>query len=124
MNVSYVFACLVVTNRDRARTWYEGLFGRPPDFLPYEAEAVWQVAGTASVYILADPDRAGHSVLTLLVEDLDSSLAEIAGRGIIPGPIEEIPGAGRKSAMTDPDGNVVAMVELLASSGQDAAVIG
>lgn len=116
MTVSYVFACLFVTNRDQAVDWYERFFGRSPDFLPHDGEAVWQVAGTASVYVLADADRAGRSAVTLVVDDLDARLAEIAGRGISPGPIEEIPGSGRKSATADPDGNLVAMVELLAST--------
>ena len=57
MNISYAFAGLVVANRDQAAAWYERLFGRPPTFLPNDAEAVWQVADTASVYLLADANR-------------------------------------------------------------------
>jgi predicted enzyme related to lactoylglutathione lyase len=118
MGITYVFAGLVVTNRNQAAAWYERLLGRPPDFLPNDAEAVWQVAGTASVYLLADADRAGRGVLTLVVDDLGASLAEIAGRGIVTGAIEEIPGAGRKAVMTDPDGNAVSIVEILATPWQ------
>jgi hypothetical protein len=102
MGITYVFAGLVVVNRDQAAAWYERLLGRPPDFLPNDAEAVWQVADTASVYLVAD-------------DDLVASLAEIAGRGIVPGAIEEIPGAGRKSVIRDPDGNAVSLVEILAT---------
>lgn len=116
MNISYAFACLLVTNRDRAAPWYERLFGKPPDFLPTEDEAVWQVAPTASVYILADSDRAGRGTVTLIVDDLTATLAEIRGRGIIAGPINEVTGAGSKSVITDPDGNEVAFVELLAAT--------
>jgi predicted enzyme related to lactoylglutathione lyase len=112
MNVTYAFACLLVTDRDRSVDWYERLFGRPPTFLPHDREAVWQVAATASVYVLADPDRAGRSVVTLVVDDLDDTLAEIAGRGIKPGPIDEMPGAGRKSVIVDPDGNEVGLVQI------------
>ena len=115
MGITYVFAGLVVANRNQASAWYERLLGRPPDFLPNDAEAVWQVAGTASVYLLADPDRAGRGVMALVVDDLGASLAEIAGRGIVPGAIEEIPGAGRKAVITDPDGNAVSIVEILAT---------
>lgn len=113
--LTYVFAGLVVTNRDRAAAWYERLFGRPPSFLPNDAEAVWQVAGTASVYVLADPDRAGRGIIGLVVDDLDASLAEIAGRGIVAGAVEEIPGAGRKAVIADPDGNEVALIEIAAA---------
>ena len=34
MDVDYVFAGLVVQNRDKAAAWYQRLFGRPPDLLP------------------------------------------------------------------------------------------
>lgn len=116
MGITYAFACLAVANRDQAAAWYERLFGRPPNFLPNDAEAVWQVANTASVYLLVDPDRAGRSIVTLVVDDLSGSLAEINERGIASGAIEEIPGAGRKSMISDPDGNVVAFVEIPATS--------
>ena len=113
MKIGYVFAGLLVRDRDEAAAWYERLFGRPPTFLPNEREAVWQVADTASVYLLADAERAGHGILTMVVDDLDAALAELAQRGIVPDTTEEIPGAGRKGIMTDPDGNVVSLVQLL-----------
>ncbi len=116
MNISYAFACLMVRNRDTAVDWYERFFGRPPTFLPNDQEAVWQVAQTASVYVLMDEERAGHSVVTLVVDDLDATLAEMVARGITPGAIEEVTGAGRKSTTLDPDGNEVALVELFVSS--------
>jgi predicted enzyme related to lactoylglutathione lyase len=113
VRITYAFAGLVVVDRDRAAAWYERLFGRPPTFLPNDVEAVWQVADTASVYLLADAERAGRGILTLVVDDLDARVAEIAGRGIFPGAIEDIPGAGRKSTTTDPDGNAVSLVEIV-----------
>lgn len=112
MDVSYVFAGLVVANRDQAADWYARLLGRPADMLPNEAEAAWQLAGSASLYLLADPERAGHGVFTLVVGDLDGVLAEIAARGLACGPAEEVGTAGRKCVFTDPDGNSVAIVEL------------
>ena len=115
MDITYVFAGLVVANRDQAAAWYERLLGRPPDFLPNDAEAVWQAAGMASIYLLADADRAGRGVMALVVDDLDASLAEIAERGIVTGAIEEIPGAGRKAVIADPDGNAVSILEILAA---------
>src|SRR5579859_3347247 len=112
MNITYVFAGLKVANRDAAAAWYERLLGRPPTFLPNEVEAVWQVADTASVYLLAEAEQAGRGILTLVVDNLEASRAEIAGRGIETGAIEEIPGAGRKSVVSDPDGNTVSIIEV------------
>ena len=118
MAINYVFAGLVVANRDAAVAWYERLLGRPPTFLPNEVEAVWQVVDTASMYVLADAERAGRGIVTLVVDDLEASRAEIAGRGIETGAIEEIPGAGRKSVIVDPDGNVVSIIEVYANRGE------
>lgn len=36
---------------------------------------MWQVAGTGSIYLVADVDRAGRSPLTLIVDDLERELA-------------------------------------------------
>ena len=80
--------------------------------LPNDAEAAWQLSESASLYLLADPSRAGRGVFTLVVRDLDGVLAEIAARGITPGPAEEVGTAGRKCVIADPDGNAVSIVEL------------
>lgn len=116
MNVTYAFACLLVTDRDEAVAWYERLLGKRPDFLPHDREAVWQLAATASLYVLVDDVRAGRGVVTLVVDDLDATLSEITARGIKPGRIEEMPGAGRKSVITDPDGNEIGLVEIAANT--------
>jgi predicted enzyme related to lactoylglutathione lyase len=112
MRVTYAFACLPVASRDQAVAWYQRLFGRPPTFLPNEDEAVWQVADTASMYVLTDPDRAGQGIVTLIVDGLDATLAEMGARGIAAGDVEIVGTAGRKSTIVDPDGNRVSIVEL------------
>jgi hypothetical protein len=123
VNVSYVFTGLTVSSRDTAAAWYERLLGRPPDFLPNDAEAVWQLAAMASFYVVADParpDRVGRGLMMLVVDDLDSCLAEIAERQIALGEIEVIGEAGRRCPVTDPDGNVVSITEIWASGRADA----
>ena len=112
MDVSYVFAGLVVSDRDQAADWYARLIGRPADMLPNDAEAAWQLARSASLYLLADPARAGHGVFTFMVDDLDGVRAEITARGLTAPPAEQVGAAGRKCVITDPDGNTVSIVEL------------
>lgn len=80
--------------------------------LPNDAEAAWQVTENASVYLLADGERAGRGVVTLVVGDLDTTLAQVARRGIVTADRQVIPGAGRKAVFNDLDGNVVSIVEL------------
>lgn len=117
MKVGYVFAGLVVASRDNAAGWYARLFGRPADMLPNDAEAAWQLSDAVSLYLLADADRAGHGVFTVMVDDLDAVLAEVSARGIDPGPVDEMPGIGRKCVIIDPDGNQVAIAELATGTG-------
>jgi predicted enzyme related to lactoylglutathione lyase len=110
--IQYVFAALHVSNRDAALPWYERLFGRAPKVLPTDTEAVWQLAETASVYILADGTRVGGGDVSFVVADLDGQRAALDARGIATEPIVVIDGAGRKSRVLDPDGNAVWFIEL------------
>ena len=112
MDVSYVFAGLVVSHRDRAADWYGRLFGRPADMLPNDAEAAWQLSESASLYLLADPARAGRGVFTFMVDDLDGVRGEITARGLTAPPAEHVGTAGRRCLVTDPDGNAIQIVEL------------
>ncbi|HUY72727.1 MAG TPA: hypothetical protein VMV08_10820 [Gaiellaceae bacterium] len=50
--------------------------------MPSGPEAVWHLAPTASIYLLADPDRAGKALLRLAVADLAGEVVALAGRGI------------------------------------------
>jgi predicted enzyme related to lactoylglutathione lyase len=109
--VTHVFAGLAVADYDRARPWYERLFGRPPDRVPHDAEAVWQLAEAALVYVVRDASRAGSGLLTLIVDDLDLQLAELAGRGLV-ADVEELPGVGRTAAIADPEGNRITFAQL------------
>ncbi|HEX9623326.1 MAG TPA: VOC family protein [Streptosporangiaceae bacterium] len=111
MDISYAFAGLIVADRDKAAAWYAKLLGRPADMLPNDAEATWQLASQASLYLLADPGRAGCGVFTLIVPDLDAELTRIAADGITPSRIDEFP-VGRKCVIEDPDGNEIGLAQL------------
>jgi predicted enzyme related to lactoylglutathione lyase len=112
MSIEYVFARLAVTRLDAAIEWYERLLGKPPDMRPNEREATWRVTETASVYIVADEHRAGHSAVTMFVDDLDAELEGITRRGIPVGEIETAPGLFRRVMISDPDGNAIQLAEL------------
>ncbi len=112
MKAEYVFAGLIVSDRDEAVSWYSRLLGREPDMYPNDAEAAWQLTGSASLYVLADQARAGQGVIALIVSDLEAELAALAQRGAATGPVKAIGTAGRKSVITDPDGNTIQLVQL------------
>jgi catechol 2,3-dioxygenase-like lactoylglutathione lyase family enzyme len=107
MPVSHLFAGVAVSDFAAARRWYEALFGRPPDMLPKEGEAVWHVTTSGSVYVTADPARAGNALVTIAVSDLDEHAAALAARGLR---LDEHGGdssALRQLSIADDDGNCI-----------------
>ena len=108
--MSELFAGVPVTRLEQALPWWERLTERPPDFFPNDNEAVWQLGG-GWVYLVGDSERAGNALLTVLVDDLDSHVAELSERGLETEPIDTIPNVVRKAATADPDGNWVTFGE-------------
>ena len=102
----HLFAGLRVRDYRAARAWYERLFGEP-SFLPHDTEAVWTLADDRSVYVVEHADGAGHSVVTLFVDDLDAHVAAVAARGLEPDEIETYSNGVRKAVYRDADGNEV-----------------
>ncbi len=102
-----LFAGVPVADFAAGRAWWERFSGRPPDLIPNDNEAGWQLADRGWIYVIGDADRAGKALLTLVVDDLDALLAELAGRGIEHGEIKTIPGAVRSCWVTDPEGNTI-----------------
>lgn len=113
MAITHVFAGIAVADYGAAREWYERLLGRPPDIVPNDSEAVWQLAEAGLIYVVADAERAGKGVLTLIVDDLGDHLADLAERGLGADSMETLPGVGRKAIIADPEGNTIAFAELL-----------
>jgi predicted enzyme related to lactoylglutathione lyase len=107
MAITYVFAGIATGDYAVALPWYERLFGRPPDMLPQDEEAAWQLTDTGWIYLVGDPDRARKALLTLLVDNLDEHLAALAERGLAPDESETLSNAGRKAAFVDPEGNKI-----------------
>jgi len=73
---------------------------------------MWCVAGNGWLYVIQDPERAGRTVVTISVSNLDKFVADLADRGIRPGLIEAVGDAGRKANLADSDGNVISWIEV------------
>jgi len=101
----YLFAGIPVNDYAAALIWYERLFGFPPTFFPTDTEAVWELAEQRSVYIEQRPEHAGHAMHTILVDDLDARIAQIADRGLEPTKRETYDNGVRKITYRDADGN-------------------
>jgi hypothetical protein len=73
---------------------------------------MWRVAGNGWLYVIEDPNRAGRTVVTISVSDLDQFVADLASRGISAGPIEAVGDAARKANVLDADGNVISWIQV------------
>ncbi len=113
MNIDVLFAGIPVTNFEVSRSWYEVLLGRPADIPVHETEDMWRIGEGAWMYVVADPERAGHSLVAIAVSDLDRTISEIKGRGIVVEKIENVSEGARKATVLDPDGNSVAIIEVI-----------
>ena len=68
---------------------------------------MWELAEHRYVDVEGLPERAGHSEVTLFVDDLDERVAGIAERGIEPESRETSDDGVHKVTYRDPDGNEV-----------------
>jgi hypothetical protein len=100
-----LFAGIPVADRAVAIAWYDRLLGSPPAFLPNDAEAVWALAAHRYVYVEERPAHAGSGKHTVIVDDLDERVAQIAARGLEPAATETYDNGVRKITYVDPDGN-------------------
>jgi catechol 2,3-dioxygenase-like lactoylglutathione lyase family enzyme len=102
-----LFAGIPVSDYDRAIAWYGLLLGAEPTFLPNATEAVWELAEHRYLYVELLPERAGHALQTIFVDDLDERVAGISDRGLEPADIEAYENGVRKVVYRDPDGNEI-----------------
>jgi catechol 2,3-dioxygenase-like lactoylglutathione lyase family enzyme len=111
-----LFAGVRVSDLAAARSWYERLLGGEPAFFPNEVEAVWALADRRWLYLLQDAARAGGSLVTVMVDDLDAAVGEIAARGLHPADRESYAGGARKAVYHDADGNEIGLGEVPADA--------
>ena len=115
LTINHVFTGIAVTDYDAALAWYSRFFRRSPDVIVTEHEAMWQVTDTGWIYVVGDANRAGKSLLTLLVDDLENYVAELGQQGLETSAIDTVPGLYRKAVMTDPEGNMISLGEDLST---------
>jgi predicted enzyme related to lactoylglutathione lyase len=109
-----LFAGVATADLEAAVGWYELLLGRPPEVLVNDDEVMWRICDGGWLYVVRDPQRAGHALVALAVPDLDEAIAQIEQRGLSRPPVETIPDAARKARFLDPEGNTVALIEVAA----------
>lgn len=113
LNISKVLAGVAVSDPEQAKRWYTTHFGRPADAEPMpELPTEWRTPGGV-VQLVADPHRAGGSLVTLEVPDARQALSELSARG---GPSMELDDSTSDKVLfaklTDPDDNTITIDEV------------
>lgn len=102
-----LFAGVAVSDLPRAARWFDRLFGEVESFEPNDSERVWTLMEHGYLYAELQPEHAGHSMVTVFVEDFDAFLGAAAGRGLDPRSLETYDNGVRKATYRDPDGNEI-----------------
>jgi glyoxylase I family protein len=111
MSITKVLAAVPVADIEASRAWYTQLLGVGADEVPMPEAAEWYVTQSGSIQLVASPERAGRSLVTLAVDDLDAEVQAMLGRGAEV-KVAEAPNTMFKLASaTDPDGNVITFAE-------------
>jgi hypothetical protein len=110
VDVTHTFGGIAVTDYAAAYQWFMRLFGRAADMFPHDGEAVWRLTPTASVYVVHDAERAGHSLLTLAVDDLDACATHLRENGFDYSEHSD-GGAPLRLLIIDNDGNTIALFQ-------------
>ena len=101
-----LFAEIHVRDFRAAKAWYVQLLGES-SFVAHDTEEVWELAENRSIAVEEQPENAGHSAVTVLVDDLDALVDGIVARGIEPTKRETYDNGVRKITFHDPDGNEI-----------------
>lgn len=127
MNLSSSPATTILISADtgRARSFYEQTLGLPYRGTTEDGGPIFDLAGSAALALMEDPEMvpSGRTTLTFEVDDIEDAIQELGSRGIefedydLPGlkTVDHVADLGdTKSAwFLDPDGNVLCLHEVL-----------
>lgn len=107
MKPEIILAAIAVSDMDRAMAWYQKLIGRAYDERPMKEAAEWRLQSHCGLQLVADKERAGRSMVTIGVADIERLVADIGSRGIEAHATPPGQGPYRLAQVRDPDGNLV-----------------
>jgi predicted enzyme related to lactoylglutathione lyase len=113
---------LPVTDVDRAKAFYVERLGfvEDVDVRPAEGVRVVQLTPPGSACSIGlgtgipayEASPGSVRALHLVVPDIERARAELVGRGVEVGPVEDVGGGVRYAGFADPDGNTLTLQEM------------
>lgn len=128
MDMKLELVLIPVSDVDRAKAFYTERLGfvEDVDVRPAEGVRVVQLTPPGSAcsiglgYGLAaydDPIPGAVKGLHLVVADIEQVRAELLGRGVEVGPVEDVGGGVKYAGIADPDGNTLTLQEMAWRTG-------
>jgi predicted enzyme related to lactoylglutathione lyase len=128
MDMKLELVPIPVTDVDRAKAFYtEQLgFNADVDVQPFDGVRVVQLTPPGSACSIGMgtgvPAYAGTPgsvrALHLVVADIEAARAELVGRGVDVGPVEDVGGGVKYASISDPDGNTLTLQEMPWRTGE------
>ena len=110
MKIDYLYAAIVVTDIDASKDFYAKVIGRLPDDTPMDTLVQWRGFSNAGIQLFKDGAKAGNSMMTIVVSDVDETALSLKKHGIELGKVQK--GAfGKIAQLSDPDGNLIFFAE-------------
>jgi catechol 2,3-dioxygenase-like lactoylglutathione lyase family enzyme len=128
MQLKLELVVVPVTDVDAAKAYYrDGLgFVEDHDVRPADGVRVVQLTPPGSACsitlgtglpVYAESPPGSVKGLHLVVADLDAARAELAGRGVEVGEVQDVGGGVRYAGLSDPDGNTLVLQEMAWRTG-------
>ncbi|MEP7073512.1 MAG: hypothetical protein ABI727_04950 [Nitrosospira sp.] len=110
MKIDYLYAAMVVTDIEASEAFYSKLLSREPDDRPMDTLVQWRGFSNAGIQLFKDAAKAGNSVMTIVVSDIEETKLSLKNQGIVLGEIQQ--GVfGKIGQLSDRDGNGITFTE-------------
>ncbi|HEY0403371.1 MAG TPA: VOC family protein [Blastococcus sp.] len=128
MDMKLELVPIPVTDVDRAKAFYTQQLGfiEDVDVRPFEGVRVVQLTPPGSACSVGmgtgvpayEGEPGSVRALHLVVADIEKARAELVGRGVEVGPVEDVGGGVKYAGFSDPDGNTLTLQEMPWRTGE------
>jgi catechol 2,3-dioxygenase-like lactoylglutathione lyase family enzyme len=111
LKADVILAGVAVADIEAAIGWYGKLLGRTHDERPMQEAAEWRLASGGSIQLILDKERAGKSMTTIAVRDIEQLVTDLDARGVTTKASPPGSGMYRLAQVRDPDGNLLTFAQ-------------
>lgn len=112
MKIQRVYAHVCCSDLERSKVWFGKLFDREPDVAPMDGLVEWYHGSSAGLQLFKAAEHAGHSHMTVVVQDLEGERSRLKGEGLEVGEIEPADSFSLL-ILRDPDQNMIVLTQPL-----------